>query len=129
MKRYPGSLTTVFLTGILALAMSATVGAQQSGTAPEQYPQQQGAPQQGQSDAVVGRVSFLHGDVSTQHSNSSDWAAATLNTPIVNGDHISAGNNSRAEIQLDHANILRLSDGSMANVVNLSRSQIQLQVG
>ena len=42
-------------------------------------------------------------------SGSTDWAAATINTPVVNGDHISTGQNARAEIQLDHANILRMS--------------------
>jgi len=136
MKRYLGNLTTILLAGTLFLGMGATAGAQQPGEVPpQQYPQQQGGPQQGnpqqqgQSDAGAGRVSFLHGDVSTQHSNSSDWAAATLNTPVVNGDHISAGKNSRAEIQLDHANVLRMSGESTANVANLSRNQIQLQIG
>ena len=101
-----------------------------------QYPPQQGTggpphsrPQQQQSDPGAARISFIHGDVSTQHSGSSDWAAATMNTPVVNGDHVSTGQNARAEIQLDHANILRMSDQSTANVVNLSRTQMQLQVG
>ena len=97
---------------------------------PEQGGPQQGNPQQqGQTDPGAARVSYIHGDVSTQHSDSSEWVAATLNTPVVNGDHISTGKRSRAEIQLDHANILRMSDESTANVVNLSRTQIQLQVG
>ena len=52
-----------------------------------------------------------------------------MNTPVVNGDHLSTGQNSRAEIQLDHANILRMSDQSTANVVSLARNQMQLQVG
>ncbi len=152
MKRYLGNLTTVLLAGTLFLGMGATLGAQQAPPASQQpmeipaqqYPPQQGGPQQGmppqggpqqgapqpgQNDAGAARVSFIHGDVSTQHDGSSDWAAATLNTPVVNGDHISTGKNSRAEIQLDHANILRMSDESTANVVNLSRTQIQLQVG
>lgn len=152
MKRDLGSLTTVLLAGTLFLAMGATAGAQQGPPASQQpmeipaqqYPPQQGGPQQGmppqggpqqgwqqqgQNDGGAGRVSFLHGDVSTQHDGSSDWAAATLNTPVVNGDHLSTGKNSRAEIQLDHANTLRMSDESTANVVNLSRTQIQVQVG
>ena len=80
-------------------------------------------------NAGAARISFIHGDVSTQHSGSNDWAVATINTPVVNGDHISTGQNARAEIQLDHANILRLSDQTTANVVALSQGQIQLQVG
>jgi hypothetical protein len=94
---------------------------------PAQYPPQGGPQQQG--DPGAARISFLHGDVSTQHNGSTDWAAATINTPVVDGDHISTGQNARAEIQLDHANILRLSDQSTANVVSLSRTQMQLQIG
>jgi len=149
MKNYLGSLGTVLLTGTLILGMGAGAGAQQAPPAsqqpmeiPAQYPPQpqggppqvgpppQGGPQQvPQNDPGAARISFLHGDVSTQHSGSNDWAAATINTPVVGGDHISTGQNARAEIQLDHANILRLSDQTTANVVSLSRTQMQLQVG
>ena len=148
MKNSLGSLATILMTGTLFLGMGAGAqqeppDSQQPMEIPAQYPQrpqggppqggppqQQGGPQQGQqTDGGAARISFLHGDVSTQHSGASDWAAATVNTPVVNGDHISTGQNARAEIQLDHANILRMSDQATANVVNLSRTQIQLQVG
>jgi hypothetical protein len=144
MKNYLGSFGTVLLTVALVLGMGVGASAQQAPPAsqqpmeiPAQYPPQpQGGPQsQGppqpaaQGDPGAARISFLHGDVSTQHNGSTDWAAATVNTPVVTGDHISTGQNARAEIQLDHANILRLSDQSTANVVNLSRTQMQLQIG
>jgi hypothetical protein len=144
MKSYLGSLGTVLLTGTLFLGMGAGAGAQQAPPAsqqpmeiPVQYqpqpqggPQPQGAPQPApQNDPGAARISFLRGDVQTQHSGSTDWAAATVNTPVVTGDHISTGQTARAEIQLDHANILRLSDQSTANVVNLSRTEMQLQIG
>jgi hypothetical protein len=117
MKSYLASLATVLLAGTMFLGFGPTAGAQQA-------PQQQA-----QNDSGAARVSFIHGDLSTQHSNSSEWVAATLNTPVVNGDHISTGKRSRAEIQLDHANVLRMSDESTANVVNLSRTQMQIQIG
>jgi Family of unknown function (DUF6600)/FecR protein len=120
MKSYPGSLATVLLAGALALGVGAAADAQQA------PPDSQ---QPAQNDQGAGRISFIHGDLSTQHSGSNDWAAATLNTPVVNGDHLSTGPDSRAEIQLDHANILRMSGQSTANVVNLSQNQIQVQVG
>ncbi len=103
MKRYLASLAAVLIFGAAFLGMGATAGAQEPA----------------QNDAGAARVSFIHGDVSTQHSDSSDWVAGTLNTPVVTGDHISTGKRSRAEVQLDHANILRMSDESTANVVNL----------
>jgi hypothetical protein len=142
MKRHLASLVTVLFFGTSFLGIGATVRAQEPPPAsqqpmeiPAQYPPQQGGPQQdnpqqqGQTDPGAARVSFIHGDVSTQHNDSGEWVAATLNTPVVNGDHVSTGKRSRAEIQLDHANVLRLSDESTANVVNLSRKQMQLQVG
>ncbi len=144
MKSHLGRLGTVLLSGTLFLGMGAVAGAQQAPPASQQPmeipapyppqrpggPQPQGGPQQApQGDPGAARISFIHGDVSTQHNGSNDWAAATINTPVVSGDHISTGQNARAEIQLDHANILRLSDQSTANVVNLSRTQLQLQIG
>jgi hypothetical protein len=117
MRSFTEILKTVLVAVILALGVSALAGAQDAPSGPAQ------------GDAGAARVSFIHGDLSTQHSDSSEWVAATLNTPVVNGDHISTGKRSRAEIQLDHANVLRMSDESTANVVNLSRTQIQLQVG
>jgi hypothetical protein len=137
MKSFLATLTTIFLAGTMFLGFGAAARAQQGPPAsqqpeeiPAQYPPQQpGQPQQAPNDSAAARVSFIHGDLSTQHSDSSEWVAATINTPVVNGDHISTGKRSRAEIQLDHANVLRMSDESTANVVNLSRTQIQLQIG
>src|SRR5882724_11251636 len=134
MKKYLASLTTVLLAGTMFLGSGTATGAWQAPPPsqlpeeiPAQYPPEQ--PQRAQNGSGAARVSFIHGDLSTQHSDSSEWVAATLNTPVVNGDHVSTGKRSRAEIQLDHANILRMSDESTANVVNLSRTQIQLQIG
>jgi len=119
MKTRLWSLATILMTGAFALGMVATAGAQD--TPPSSSPEQ--------SDPGAARISYIHGDVSTQHSGSSDWAAATLNTPVVTGDRVSTGPNGRAEIQLDHANILRMSDQTTANVASLARNQMQVQVG
>jgi hypothetical protein len=83
-----------------------------------------------QSEASPGtaRVSMIHGDVSTQRGDSGDWNAATLNTPVMAGDQISTAANSRAEIQLDYANTLRLDQNTVARVVGLTQGQIQVQV-
>ncbi len=77
----------------------------------------------------VGRVSLIHGDVSTQRGDSGDWSAAQLNAPLMTGDKVSTGDKARAEIQLDYANILRISDHTQANIVNLTRKNIQIQLG
>jgi len=76
----------------------------------------------------VARISFIHGDVSTQRSDSGDWSAAALNAPLVNGDKVSTGNRSRAEVQLDYADIMRLGDDTQVNFATITRTQIQIQV-
>jgi hypothetical protein len=77
----------------------------------------------------VARISLIHGDVSTQRGDSKDWSAAALNAPVLAGDRVSTGDKARTEVQLDYANMLRLAEHSQANVVQLTRSQIQIQLG
>ena len=86
-------------------------------------------PVQSNTDAGVARISLIGGDVSTQRGDSGDFSAAALNAPIVAGDKVSTGDNSRAEVQLDYANLLRLSGRSQANIASLTRTQIQVQLG
>src|SRR6266571_8723079 len=77
----------------------------------------------------VARISLIQGDVSTQRGDTGEWAEAALNQPLVGGDRISTGNNSKAELQLDHANILRLGNNAQAKIANVERTQIKIQVG
>ena len=77
----------------------------------------------------VARISLIQGDVSTQRGDTGDWAAAALNQPLVGGDRVSTGDRSQAELQLDHANILRLSNNAQAKIATVGRTQIQVQVG
>ena len=78
---------------------------------------------------MLGALSFIHGDVSTQRGDNGQWVAATLNTPVEPGDRVSTGQGARAELQLDYANILRMSNNVTANVATLTRNNIQVQVG
>jgi hypothetical protein len=106
-------LTKGFLTG-LAILLGTTMGAP-SARAEEQQ-------------VGVARISLIHGDVSTQRGDSGDWGAATVNTPVVAGDHISTGTRSRAEVQLDYANILRMDERANVKIAELSRTRAQIQV-
>jgi FecR protein len=80
------------------------------------------------TDQGVGRVSMMHGDVSTQRGDSGTWSAAILNQPVMNGDKVSTGDGGRAEVQLDYSNILRLGTNSQANIANFTNKYIQIQV-
>ena len=77
----------------------------------------------------VARISLIQGDVSAQRGDTGEWAAAALNQPLVGGDRISMGDDSQAELQLDHSNILRLGNNSHAKIATVQRAQIQVQVG
>jgi len=82
----------------------------------------------------VARISLIQGDVSMHRGDTGDWASAALNEPLVGGDRISTGDNSKAELQLDHANILRLGNNSQAKIATVERAQnqrpqIQVQIG
>src|SRR5579864_3394828 len=81
------------------------------------------------TDQGVGRISLIHGDVSTQRGDSGDWSAAALNQALMTGDKISTGDNARSEVQLDFANTLRLSSNTKANVATLTKKNIQIQLG
>src|SRR5690348_8335216 len=112
------------LLGILAAALLATMGATVT-TQAQDNGQYQG---QDQDQPGVARVSLIHGDVSVQRGDSGDVVTATLNTPLVAGDRVMTGNGSRAEVQLDYANVVRLDENSSIKITDLSRTHIQLQV-
>jgi hypothetical protein len=99
----------------------------------DSYPQRGGSQDHddGQFPAAkseVARISLLHGEISMQRGDTGDWSTATLNTPLVRGDQVATGEKSRAEIQLDYADILRLAARSQAKIADLTRTRIQLQI-
>lgn len=120
MKKILASLAAIFLMLGALPAISQAQG---------NPPQEQAANQPGKLEPGVARVSFIHGDVSAQHNDNGDWVAVTLNTPVVEGDRVATGQKSRAELQLDWADVLRMSDSATARVASLSRTNIQVQVG
>ncbi len=129
MKEYLASLAVIFLT-LGVMSVGAQDQYQQTGP-PSPPPGQQDDQQPDQSGPAPGvaRVSFIHGNVSSQRGDNGEWVAATVNTPISVGDRVSTGPNSRAELQLDAADALRLSDNATAKVAGISRENIQVQVG
>jgi hypothetical protein len=104
-------------------------GAQQQPTASEVQANNTEVQQQATEQPGVARVSYVHGDVSTQRGDNGQWVAVTQNTPISNDDRVSTGDSSATELQLDYADVLRMSQHATARVANLTRSQIQVQIG
>lgn len=76
----------------------------------------------------VARISLINGDVSVRRGDSGDWVAAAVNAPLVVSDSLLTGAGSRAEIQFDYANMLRLSPNSEVRLAALEYRRYQLQV-
>ena len=53
------------------------------------------------------------------HGDGTAWTAATVNTPMILGDKVSTADRSRAEIQLDPANVIRFDQRTEAQVADL----------
>ena len=82
----------------------------------------------GTTEPGVARVSLIQGEVSSMRGDSGDEVAVAVNTPLVQGDKVSTDQQSRTEIQLDHANVLRLDQNTRVTLADLSRARIQVQV-
>jgi hypothetical protein len=140
MKRY----LAAFAATILIAAAGPVWGQDSSPQSDLQVAQGQPAPadqsdQQDMSDADyqkateaqpgVARISVVQGDVSMQRGDNGEWVAVTQNAPISVDDRVSTGDKSRAELELDWANVLRMSERATARVAGLSRQDVHLQVG
>src|SRR6266550_6346596 len=56
----------------------------------------------------VARISLINGDVNVRRGDSGDWVAGVINAPLMTGDRIATGPSSRAEIEFDASNVLRV---------------------
>src|ERR1043166_8746366 len=82
-------------------------------------------------DRGVARISMSNGNVSVRHGDWGEVAAAAMNAPLVTTDRLVTGEGSRAEIQFDSANAIRLAPASEVRLGDLQyhRYQVQLAVG
>jgi hypothetical protein len=78
--------------------------------------------------ARVLRVSLLKGEVSLKRAGSDEWEEARLNAPLVEGDVLATGRDSRLEIQADARNFVRVGPDSVIRVVTLRDEGIALSL-
>ena len=76
----------------------------------------------------VARISVMNGDVSVRRGDSGETVAAALNAPLVIEDQLLTGPNSRAEVQFDWANMVRLAALSEVRLAELENQRYQVQV-
>jgi len=78
--------------------------------------------------ARVARISLITGDVNLKRTDKDDWERVRLNFPLVEGDTISTGGDSRAEVQIDARNFVRLGANSVVKFVTLRDEGVALSV-
>jgi hypothetical protein len=120
MRRHARSSRILAPAALLVAAIS-VLSAQ---TTQEAAPMQdQGTPERG-----VARVSIVNGEVSVHRGDSGDWVAAVINAPLMVEDRVSTGANSRAEVQFDSANLVRVGANAEIRLAELGYNHYHLQV-
>lgn len=76
----------------------------------------------------VARISLMNGEVSVRRGDSGDWVAGVINAPLMADDRIATGPNSRAEVQLDSANIVRVGGGAEVRLTELAYGRYQMEL-
>jgi hypothetical protein len=71
---------------------------------------------------------LLNGDVTVRRGDTGEVVAGELNAPLVALDHILTGSGSRAEVQLDYSNMIRLGPVSEVRLGDLRDGDYLLQV-
>ena len=80
------------------------------------------------ADPGVARISVINGEVSVRRGDSGDLLAAAINAPLVVTDRLLTGPNSRAEVQFDWADMIRVGENSEIRLSELDYKRYQVQV-
>jgi hypothetical protein len=75
----------------------------------------------------VARISVMDGQVSVKRGDA-DWVAGVINAPLLADDHISTGPNSRAEVEFDSANLIRLGGTAEIRIAALEAGRLQIEL-
>ena len=75
----------------------------------------------------VARVSVADGDVRLQRPSGADFQARA-STALVHGDRLTTGADSKAEIQFDIGNFLRMSSNTEIAILELGNKRFQMEV-
>ena len=76
----------------------------------------------------VARISLMNGEVSVRRGDSGDWVAGVINAPLMTADQIATGPNSRAEVQFDSANMLRIGGNAEIHLAQLESRRYQMEL-
>ncbi|MBV8903360.1 MAG: FecR domain-containing protein, partial [Acidobacteriia bacterium] len=98
-------------------------------------PQSYSQPDEAQPDPAmdrqhaVARLSIVQGDVNVKLGSTGELVAAAMNAPMVAQDHLQTSPGSRAEVELDSANLVRLGPNTDLGFADLEYHRYQVQLG
>ena len=78
--------------------------------------------------ARVARISFIRGDVQMKRAGSDEWEKGVLNLPLVEGDEIATGSDSRVEIQFNNYAHLRLDHDALLKLAVMKDEGVALSL-
>jgi hypothetical protein len=76
----------------------------------------------------VARISLMNGEVSVRRGDAGEVVAGVINAPLMTDDHISTAPNSRAEVQFDASNLIRIGGNAEVRLAQVSDGRVQLEV-
>ena len=74
------------------------------------------------------RLKYLDGEVLFRTPDASDWSAASINTPLDEGDTVWCPDGTKAELQLPDGSMVRLDGGSQLNILANEEKFIHLNL-
>jgi hypothetical protein len=76
----------------------------------------------------VARISVMDGQVSVRRGDAGEWVAGVINAPLMADDGIATAPNSRAEVQFDSADILRIGGNAEVHLTALENNRYQMEL-
>src|SRR5438270_13263335 len=101
----------------------------------EQSPSGNGTAADSESDPAadrqhgVARISIAQGDVNVRRGDTGQLEAAAINAPLMASDHLQTSQGSRADVELDYGNLIRLGPNTDIGFVSLEYWRYQVQLG
>ena len=76
----------------------------------------------------VARISIMDGQVSVKRGDAGEWVPGIINAPLMSDDSIATAPNSRAEVQFDASNLLRIGGTGQIHITTLEAQRYQMEL-
>jgi FecR protein len=77
----------------------------------------------------VARISIMDGQVSVKRGDAGEWVGGVINAPLMSDDSIATAPNSRAEVQFDSSNLIRIGGNAQIHLTTLEADRYQMELG